>query len=270
MNPAPPVTSALMMREDSLPKRSSSYDIAPTFRGDQGKKCPCVSALSGPLKKVVELREPLPRAPCQARMRGRVKVGHPLGDKRGAPGVVTLHRMEEGKRMGTSGWSVAVLTAAAGLWLASGISHERPVLTATAAQSIDKLEATVAAHPEDASALRELAQGYLEARSPGLAMSLIQRAPVSARADARVTHVYARALLDQGLAEEALAAEHRVLDVCAAGSCETWLIASATRRADILHELVQLGVEDAQAHPEQSAIAYTNATREARLAVAVE
>jgi predicted Zn-dependent protease len=172
--------------------------------------------------------------------------------------------------MGKSGFSVAVLTAAAGLWLASGVSRERPVLSAGASQSIEKLEATVAAHPEDAVALRELAQDYLEARAPGLAMNLVQRAPSDVRADARVTHVYARALLDQGRAVEALAAEHRVLDACAAGSCETWLIASATRRADILRELVQLGVEDAQAHPEQSAIAYTNATREARLAIAVQ
>jgi tetratricopeptide (TPR) repeat protein len=172
--------------------------------------------------------------------------------------------------MGMSGWSVAVLAAASSLWLASGVSRERPILTAGGTQSIEILEARVASHPEDANALRELAQDYLEARAPGLAYNLIQQAPAAVRSDPRVTHVYARTLLDQGRAEEALAAEHRVLDACADGSCETWLIASATRRADILHELVQLGVEDAQAHPEASAIAYTNATREARLAVAVE
>jgi hypothetical protein len=37
-----------------------------------------------------------------------------------------------------------------------------------------------------------------------------------------------------------------------------------------LRELVQLGVEDALAHPEASAIAYQNATREARLVNFVE
>ena len=42
---------------------------------------------------------------------------------------------------------------------------------------------------------------------------------------------------------------------------------TATRRADILRELVSLGVEDAQAHPEMSLVAYQNATREARIAV---
>jgi hypothetical protein len=39
------------------------------------------------------------------------------------------------------------------------------------------------------------------------------------------------------------------------------------RRADILRELVSLGVEDAEAHPEASLVAYQNATREARVAV---
>jgi hypothetical protein len=86
-----------------------------------------------------------------------------------------------------------------------------------------------------------------------------------------VDHLYARALLDQGRAVDALAVEERVLDACTprmgAGSCDTWLIASATRRADILRQLVQLGVEDANAHPEASLVAYHNATREARLAV---
>jgi predicted Zn-dependent protease len=172
--------------------------------------------------------------------------------------------------MAMNGWSVAVLTAVAGLWLASGVSREHPVLASGESVAIESLEARVAAHPEDAVATRELAQGYLDARAPGIAMNLIQHAPTAVRSEPRVGHVYARALLDQGRAEEALAAEHKVLDACATGTCDTWLIASATRRADILRELVQLGVEDAQAHPEASAVAYTNATREARLAVAVE
>jgi hypothetical protein len=83
-----------------------------------------------------------------------------------------------------------------------------------------------------------------------------------------VEHVYARALLDQGRANEALTAERAVLSQCEDGtSCDAWLIASATRRSDSLQQLVQLGIEDAQAHPEASRIAYHNATREARLAL---
>jgi predicted Zn-dependent protease len=171
--------------------------------------------------------------------------------------------------MGMSGWSVAVLTAASALWLASGVERERPVLSAGASANIERLEASVSAHPDNARAVRDLSQAYLEARSPGLAMSIIQHAPASVQRDPWVDHTYARALLDQGRAEQALKVERRVLNACSIdqGSCDTWLLASATRRADILEELVHLGVEDAQAHPEASAIAYQNATREARLAV---
>jgi hypothetical protein len=39
------------------------------------------------------------------------------------------------------------------------------------------------------------------------------------------------------------------------------------RRADILRQLVSLGVEDAEAHPEEALLAYQNATREARVMV---
>jgi hypothetical protein len=177
--------------------------------------------------------------------------------------------------MAMSGWSVAVLIAASALWLASGVERERPVLSIGASETLERLEAQVAAYPENALALRDLAQAYMEAHAPGLALGLIQHAPAAVRADARVGHAYARALLDQGRAEDALAVERRVLEACASPrevghdskGCDTWLIASATRRADILRELVQLGVEDAQAHPEASAIAYQNATREARIAV---
>ena len=45
------------------------------------------------------------------------------------------------------------------------------------------------------------------------------------------------------------------------------ILASATRRVGILRELVSRGVEDAQAHPEETLVAYQNATREARVMV---
>jgi hypothetical protein len=76
-------------------------------------------------------------------------------------------------------------------------------------------------------------------------------------------------LIDEGRAQDALRIEQSVLRTCtmADGLCDAWLIASARRRADILEELVGLGVEDARAQPEASAVAYHNATREVRLAV---
>jgi predicted Zn-dependent protease len=170
--------------------------------------------------------------------------------------------------MGLSGWNGVVLVAAAGLWLASGTQREKPVLADPPSDALRLLEADVAAHPLEAKPLQNLAQAYLDAASPGLAVSVIERAPSEVRQRATVDHTYARALLDQGRAVDALAAERRVLAVCnLSDGCDAWLVASATHRADILNQLVQLGIEDARAHPEASLVAYHNATREARLSV---
>ncbi len=173
--------------------------------------------------------------------------------------------------MGIRGWNVVVLAAVGSLWLASGTQREKPVVappTAEMTGEMAALEADVASNPNDAAATRKLAQAYLDARSPGLALSVVSRAPAAVRVEPTVDHVYARALLDEGRAEDALAAERRVLDRCSAndGTCDAWLVASATRRVSILEQLVQLGIEDAQAHPEASAVAYHNATRDVRLA----
>jgi hypothetical protein len=105
-----------------------------------------------------------------------------------------------------------------------------------------------------------------------MAVGVIERAAPAVRAEPTVDHVYARALLDQGRSADALAAEKRVLVKCADPSsdvpaCPTWLIASATRRAEIIDQLVQLGIEDANAQPEASNVAYYNATRQVSLAV---
>jgi hypothetical protein len=166
-----------------------------------------------------------------------------------------------------------VLVAAAGVWMASGTEREHAVLSPVgdAAQPgvVVGLEARVATSPDDDAELRSLAQAYLDAHAPGLALSVIERAPAGVRTRAKVEHLYARALLEEGHAQDALAVEQQVLRTCtmADGICDTWLIASARRRADILTELVSLGVEDARAEPEATVVAYQNATREARLAV---
>jgi hypothetical protein len=166
-----------------------------------------------------------------------------------------------------------VLMAAGALWMASGSEHEHAVLSpignAADSSAIVSLESQVAASPTDEAKLRMLAQSYMDAHAPGLALAVIERAPAEVRGVAKVEHVYARALIDEGHAQDALAVERKVLRTCtmADGVCDAWLIASARRRADILEELVGLGIEDARAQPEASAVAYHNATREARLAV---
>lgn len=170
---------------------------------------------------------------------------------------------------------VVVLSAAAALWVTSGTQREKAVLAATASDQVSALEASVAAHPDDAAAARALAQAYLDARQPGLAVATLEGLAAHTAADVRSRHVYARALVDEGRNEEALAVERGVVANCRPvtdgvdrpDGCDPILLVSAMRRTDILRELVALGVEDSMAHPEASLVAYQNATREARVMV---
>lgn len=174
--------------------------------------------------------------------------------------------------MGLKGWNIAVLVAIGAVSLCSTTQREKPLVERAASTGhVGALEARAAVSPTDAAALRELAQAYLDLQQPGLAVGVIERAAPRVRAEPAVDHLYARALLDQGRSGDALAAERRVLAACADPSleapCSGWLVASATRRADILQQLVDLGVEDAKAEPAASALAYVNATRQVSLAV---
>lgn len=179
--------------------------------------------------------------------------------------------------MGLKGWNIAVLVAIGAIWFAGTTQREKSVVSDAHKDRVAQLESVAAAHPGDANHLKELAQGYLDARAPGMALAVIERAPEPLRTDPSVDHLYARALLEQGRSADALAAERRVLARCTDPGranpgaietlCSTYLIASATRRADILEQLVQLGVEDANAHPEASSLAYHNATRQVTLSV---
>jgi len=170
---------------------------------------------------------------------------------------------------------VAVLAATAVLWALSGTQREKPVLAATAPDAVRTLEVAAVTRPDDPEAVRALAQAYLDARQPGLAIVLFEGASPRVRTDVQGKHVYARALVDEGRNDEALAVEQQVVTACgpvaeggrAAAGCDTVLLASAMRRAAILSQLVALGVQDTQAHPETSLVAYQNATREARVMV---
>jgi hypothetical protein len=170
--------------------------------------------------------------------------------------------------MGLKGWNVAILLAIGAIWFAGSTQREKRVVAdSTHTDRVARLEEQAAASPADATRVRELAQAYLDARAPGMALASIERAPDAVRREPSVEHLYARALLEQGRSADALAAERRVLASCGGPSvevpsCSTYLIASATRRAAILEQLVTLGVEDANAHPEASSLAYHNATRQ--------
>jgi hypothetical protein len=198
--------------------------------------------------------------------------------------------------MGLRAFGIVVVAALGVLWATSGTQRERPVLAGAnpdhLRDHVAACEANAAAHPADAEATRALAQAYLDAAQPGLAVGALEGAPASTRDDPRTRHLYARALLDQGRNDDALAAETTVVASCmppldgaprlgehpavatTAGSpdspdrgCDALLLGAAVRRAAILRELVSLGVEDTLAHPEASFVAYQNATREARVTV---
>jgi hypothetical protein len=161
-----------------------------------------------------------------------------------------------------------VVFAAAILTLGAQPGREHAVVGSGA--QLEHLEAQVAAHPSDLTSRTELARAYLDAESPGLAWGALADAPELQRQDPALQHMAARVLIEQGKAKDALALERNVLATCgteASSRCDFWLVVSATRRAGILQELVQQGVEDAIAQPEASLVAYHNATHEARLAV---
>lgn len=149
------------------------------------------------------------------------------------------------------------------MWAASSTQDERPILSVSDVPGLRVLEAAAAAHPENAELTHRLATTYLEARASGLAVRAIESAPVEVRTRPEVAHLFARALIEQGRAHEALAVERAVHRECLNfDHCSPWLFASVTRRVDILKELVELGVEDAEREPEASLLAYQHATRQ--------
>jgi len=171
-------------------------------------------------------------------------------------------------------YSVALLAGALGLWALSGTEREKPLVAGTTVEPLRALEADVAADVHDAAKARRLAQAYLDAHHPGLALALIEAAPAGVQSDLGLRHVYARALLDQGCNEHALVIESGVVESCRPkidGSlptiCDPVLVASALRRLAILQELVTLGIHDTMAHPEASLAAYRNATRQAHVSL---
>jgi hypothetical protein len=176
-----------------------------------------------------------------------------------------------GGTMSIRGACGVVFAAAAVMTLGSMPGRERP-LVADPTSRLEALEASVATHPDQLPARIELAQAYLDAQSPGLALSTLERTPLAQRTNPATLHMEARVMVEQGRAKDALALEQRVLQGCTAdhpsAGCDFWVVVSATRRAEILQAMVSRGVEDPIAQPEASLVAYHSATHEARLALA--
>jgi hypothetical protein len=157
------------------------------------------------------------------------------------------------------------LLAIVGLvWVASGTQRARPVLDAGQDGKIRALEAEASKQPADGKAVRALAQGYLDARLPGMAFGVLDHAPPSVKVQPESLHLLAGVLLEQGKVHAALDAETAFQKSCEATqdpACTPFLEALAERRVSILKELVRLGVEDAMADPEKTRVAHQHATR---------
>ena len=178
--------------------------------------------------------------------------------------------------MGVRAWNVALLMAMGALWLASGTQREKPVIEGESQRAaVRTLEAEVAAtrrtrashgpRPGLPRRTRPWAGGP-SARvvagegphRPGRRARVRPRAP-RAGPLRRGAGCRARVLAACDPASWVGGAEPGSGVAFAVSGCDTWLLASASRRADILERLVELGVDDTQAHPEVSFIAYHNA-----------
>ena len=174
-------------------------------------------------------------------------------------------------------WAIVAGIAVASTLLAAGaVQREHALLAGPFADVVRDREAHAGVRPGDPGANRALAQAYLDVEQPGFAVALLRDTPADRDPEEILTrHLFGRALIDQGRAEDALAVEEGVVAACAplaeggeaAPGCDATLLASALRRVDILRELAALGVTDVRALPEASFIAYRNATREVRATV---
>jgi hypothetical protein len=170
-------------------------------------------------------------------------------------------------------WLLGVLAITAALWTLGTTQHERRFIGHDADRSrIAALEHASAIAPSTPAALLALADGYLDARQPGMAVAAIERAARALRATPEVEHAYARALFADGRGTDALRAERRVVVACRergnGEACTESLQAQSVRRIAMLEKLEAFGIEDAPQHPRATHLAYVAATRPVALAMA--
>jgi hypothetical protein len=173
----------------------------------------------------------------------------------------------------THPWLLGVFALTAALWMMGATQHERRLIGHDAERSrLSALEHASAIAPSTHTALLALAEGYLDARQPGMAVGAIERAASTLRAAPELEHVYARALFAEGRATDALRVERRVVVACRErprdAPCSESLQAQSARRIAMLEKLEAFGIEDAPQHPRATHLAYVAATRPVALAMA--
>ena len=164
-------------------------------------------------------------------------------------------------------WASSMVAVLAAVWLTAStrIPASRIVSGHQLGDELAALEARVSTHPEDADALRTLAETYLTHHAPGLAQAALERAPSAVRELPAIADARARTLSVLGRSDAALSVQERVLAACSEKPCSRELLGRATRRARFLNEMVRMGVDDPREQPELALVAYRRASREARL-----
>ncbi len=153
--------------------------------------------------------------------------------------------------------SAIMLVGAFGLWLSSGVHRQAPLVGHRALNNhVASLEQQVARDLDNPEKLYDLCDAYLSREAPGFALSAILRAPQEVRSNPAIHHLWARALLHEGKASEALAKQRVVLERCQHAQCSPTLLAGAMRREAFLSAMVAHGVEDYRRDPDATIRAY--------------
>jgi hypothetical protein len=151
-------------------------------------------------------------------------------------------------------------------WMLVSGTEQRatPLVSTEQAAALAALEAR-AATSSSAPSVTALAAAYLDREQPGLAATVIDRAPREVQARPEVAVLRARSLFHRGHAREALAVAREADAACADGACPGWIEARAARQLAFLEEVVAAGVDDPHADPRATRAAYERSTREVRL-----
>ncbi len=153
--------------------------------------------------------------------------------------------------------STLMFVGIVGWWVSSGVHRQAPLVGSLGhSDEVASLEAEVAIEPENIDKLSRLCRSYLERNAPGFALAAIHRAPSKVRQSPTITHLWARALLREGKASEALAKQRSVLLHCQSNACSSWLFASAMRHEAFLSAMVDNNVEDYRRDPDRTIQAY--------------
>lgn len=164
-------------------------------------------------------------------------------------------------------WAAVMMLGAVGLWL--GISGSTPAAPAVVGSrlgpELSSLEARVSHQPDDSEALSFLVDEYLLRGAPGLAQAAIDRAPDAVRHLPEIADAQTRTLTELGQLHVALETQRGMLATCRRDGCPLRLEVRARRRAQVLEQMVRLGVDDPMLQPDRALFAYRLAVREVTL-----